>query len=540
METQDMERPTRSPDVALAGQMPDSSFATPQWLIQRGDRYLQVSEVLYRIAEACDGTHSCDEIAVLVGATTRKPVTAEDVRALVAQKLTPAGIVGAAGAATPPSRGASPLQINLRAAVIGARVIAPFAFVLSALYLPGIIIAAVAATIGARLWLYGQHGIADGFARIIYEPWHLFLLGAIAIASAMFHELGHAAALRAAGGRARGMGIGLYLIYPVFYTDVTDSYRLSRWRRVMTDLGGFYFNTLFALGLLAAYVWTRDETLLIAVALVDFEILHQTLPIGRLDGYWLLADLTGVPDFFAIAAPFARRVARNQAPLLGRAASVVVALYLILILPLLAFFAYNVGRNLPRFAYAALDSFLAQAARLDATLGAHDLAGAAGAVGSGVLLTLPLLAVVVFLLSITRTFARLFIRAAGRTSLQRIAGAASAAAAIALLLALWSPFGLDDVLLSVAHESLPPSVFGGRVDPIEVPSDEPAPVVTAPPRTAPPLPVVPTPAHTAQAPGHVVTARPATPAPTATPALTPTATAAGTPAPTPTSSGGIP
>src|SRR5438477_11022623 len=93
------ERPQRAPDVQFAGQMQDSSFTTPQWLIQRGDRYLQVSELLYRVAEAADGTHSYDDIAVLVGAATRRQVSGDDVRVLVQERLAPAGIVAASGPA---------------------------------------------------------------------------------------------------------------------------------------------------------------------------------------------------------------------------------------------------------------------------------------------------------------------------------------------------------------------------------------------------------------------------------------------------------
>ena len=40
------------------------------------------------------------------------------------------------------------------------------------------------------------------------------------------------------------MGAGLYLVWPAFYTDVTDSYRLDRGGRIRTDLGGLYFNAI--------------------------------------------------------------------------------------------------------------------------------------------------------------------------------------------------------------------------------------------------------------------------------------------------------
>ena len=50
--------------------------------------------------------------------------------------------------------------------------------------------------------------------------------------------------LAAAAPRPAPWASGLYLIWPAFYTDVTDSYRLGRGGRLRTDLGGLYFNAL--------------------------------------------------------------------------------------------------------------------------------------------------------------------------------------------------------------------------------------------------------------------------------------------------------
>jgi putative peptide zinc metalloprotease protein len=135
----------------------------------------------------------------------------------------------------------------------------------------------------------------------------LILLGVIVV-SAAFHELGHAAALRYAGGQVKGMGAGLYLVYPAFFTDVSDNYRLPRWSRVRTDLGGFYFNLIFAIGVMALYLLTGQEFLLLIILLINLEIIHQLLPFVRLDGYWTLADLTGIPDFFSQMGAFWRSI----------------------------------------------------------------------------------------------------------------------------------------------------------------------------------------------------------------------------------------
>jgi len=80
---------------------------------------------------------------------------------------------------------------------------------------------------------------------------------------------------------------------------------------VRTDLGGVYFHLIFALGLVALYGLTGHELLLFVVLLIDLEVLRQFFPFVRLDGYWVLADLTGIPDFFSQISPFLRTVLRR-------------------------------------------------------------------------------------------------------------------------------------------------------------------------------------------------------------------------------------
>ena len=137
-------RPTLAPGVVLAGPMPGTAYQNQQWLIQRGDRYLQVSEVLYRVAELCDGTRTEDDIAVLVSAATRRNVTGEDVQALVASKLRPAGIVGSAGdVPLTAARSSSPLGVQLGTKVIGASAIDAVARVAQIFFFPGVAIVAL-------------------------------------------------------------------------------------------------------------------------------------------------------------------------------------------------------------------------------------------------------------------------------------------------------------------------------------------------------------------------------------------------------------
>jgi putative peptide zinc metalloprotease protein len=307
------ERPALAPQVVLSGELKDAGFAHQQWLVQRGGRFVQVTELLYRILERADGQRTLDEIAAGVSQAIGRGVSADQVGHLIARKLIPAGLVAGAPGPLGPAPDAvgrgwmrSPLAVNLRLRVVGPDHIERVTRVLQVLYLPPVLVAVLAAVAAAHGWLYFGHGIGGSARAAVDTPGLMVVvLGAIVL-SAAFHEFGHAAALRYGGGQVRGMGVGLYLVYPVFYTDVTDSYRLGRWARVRTDLGGLYFNLIFTLGVMALYAATGQEFLLLIVAVIDLEIVHQLLPLVRLDGYWLLADLTGLPDFFSQMGPFVR------------------------------------------------------------------------------------------------------------------------------------------------------------------------------------------------------------------------------------------
>src|SRR5207237_7454780 len=138
---------------------------------------------------------------------------------------------------------------------------------LQVLVSPLVLVVVLSAAALTQGWLYVVHGVGSGLHDAFYAPGFMLLVLLLVILSAGFHELGHAAALRYAGGTPRSFGFGMYLMYPVFFTDVSDSYRLWRWARVRPDLGGFYFNLVFALAIFGVCVLTRHDALLVFLLL---------------------------------------------------------------------------------------------------------------------------------------------------------------------------------------------------------------------------------------------------------------------------------
>jgi putative peptide zinc metalloprotease protein len=195
------------------------------------------------------------------------------------------------------------------------------------------------------------------------------------------------------------MGVGVYLVWPAFYCDVTDAYRLNRKGRLRTDLGGVYFNGIVALLAGAAYFATGQEALLLVVFLQHTIVLQQLLPLLRFDGYYVLSDLTGVPDILSRIKPIFRSLVPGgdkepQVEDLKPWVRVVVTAYLVVLVPTLLFMIVSTVLAAPRMVATAYDSFGLQLDRLHSAHAAPEVTLGAVQIGA---LVLPLAAIAVSL-----------------------------------------------------------------------------------------------------------------------------------------------
>lgn len=443
-------RPTLATGVELVGEFQGSGFAEPQWLINRGGRFIQLTELLYRIAEHADGKRTVEEIADGVTEASEWLVRPEDVRVLIDSRLVPLGVIASDPTAPvttqPPARPKetrSPFALNMRVRAIGPAAIDPVARVLQYLFTPPVAIAALALALAAHVWVYRFRGLTGAFIDALYTPSSLIIVLGVVLLAAVFHEFGHASALRYGGGRARGMGFGLYVIFPAFFTDVTESYRLGRWARVRTGLGGPYFHLLFAAALIGVAVAFGYEFLLIAVLLINFEIARQFIPFVRLDGYWVLADATGVPDFLSQMGPFARSLfprlaqGRTRLPRLKPWVKAVFAAYIVLTVPTLIALLVLLIRFLPRLMTLLWDAVATQIHFLSIAFTDRDWIGTATALVELAILTLPILGLAYLIYSLTAKPLRIVARQP--TWPRRGVGLAAVAAVIAVIGFVWAP-----------------------------------------------------------------------------------------------------
>ena len=211
------DKPQLAPGVRLAGQLQESAFERPPWLIERqGQGYLQVPKPLYDVAEHADGQHTLTEIAEEVAHTDGRRLSADNVRYLIATQLIPSGVMSS-GEGKTAAAGAGSARSALAIArlfTFDADALAGITGALQVLFWPVVLAVVLALGVLTQGWLYVVHGVGASLHDAFYVPGFMLLMLVSVLVSAGFHELGHAAALRYGGGKPRTFGSGMYLMYP--------------------------------------------------------------------------------------------------------------------------------------------------------------------------------------------------------------------------------------------------------------------------------------------------------------------------------------
>ena len=128
-------------------------------------------------------------------------VSTENVCQFLRGKLLPLGIVAPAeGAASRDAlateRTTSLLRVNGRTRLLCPSMLDPITNVLQILFAPSVVAPVLLAVSLIHGWLYFVHGLSGAVQAVIYAPGIMLALLGILFVASVFHEFGHAAALR--------------------------------------------------------------------------------------------------------------------------------------------------------------------------------------------------------------------------------------------------------------------------------------------------------------------------------------------------------
>lgn len=435
--------PRRAEGVELVGEYEGSGFKNPRFVVRRPDgSVLQVTDLVYLVLEEMDGAATVEDIAGRVSERYGRRVSAGNVASLIDGPIRRDGLLQ--GAPTRASERPDPLLgLRLRVTLVPEPVVNFLAGMLRPFFWPPVMVGALAGLVALDVWLFGSHGIAPSIRSMLMEPHIMLLVYGLMILSVGWHELGHATACRYGGARPGRIGFGIYIVWPAFYTDVTDIYRLGKWGRVRTDVGGMYFNVLFALGVAAVYAATSFEPLLILILIQHLLVLFQLMPFLRMDGYHVISDITGVPDLFARIRPTLASLAPwretpREVSELKPWARAVVTVWVVLAIPLLLYLFSMMILAAPRMIATASDSLGRHWDTMTAALRTGDSLRAAADGFRSVMLVLPATGMTVTLLRAgRRVVAGAFDVTAGRPIARALAVVVGALAVAGGAFVLW-------------------------------------------------------------------------------------------------------
>ncbi|MGN6575885.1 MAG: hypothetical protein ACTHKG_09365, partial [Nocardioides sp.] len=435
----------RADGVQLIGEMAGSGYRVPPSLVRRADgQTISLTTLLYLTLHEVDGQRTAEEVAEAVSASYGKTVTADNVQHLVDEQLRPLGLLACADGSQPELKRSNPLLgLRFRYAVTDPdrtnRLTNPFAL----LFNPVVLLPMLAAFGLVCWWVFFEKGLASATYQAFDHPGLLLLVFVVTVLSAGFHEFGHAAAARYGGATPGVMGAGIYLVWPAFYTDVTDSYRLGRGGRVRTDLGGLYFNAIVAVAITGVWWLTSYDALLLVVATQILQMVRQLTPLVRFDGYHVLADVTGVPDLFHRIKPtllgvLPWRWGDPEARLLKPWARAVVTLWVVIVVPALLFTIGMLVLAFPRVVATAWAKLGAEQDVLAAAWGDGDMVQVAARALVIFTVAMPILGMVYILSRMARRGALAVWRGtSGRPVRRTVAGVLAAAMLGGIAYAWW-------------------------------------------------------------------------------------------------------
>jgi putative peptide zinc metalloprotease protein len=260
-------------------------------------RYAIPAELL-GLLKLFDGSRQTAEVVADYNRESSASYTPEKLEHLIENFLLPKTLLvsGNAPVVLPPSPPSRVPYLYAQVRLIPNRIVYPVARCFGWLFRTPLLLALLPVFVAAHLWFY--LGLAPHSNPNIDKVTGAQFFGVtiITILGALIHETGHASALVSNGCKRTEIGIGLYLYFPVLYTDVSEAWRLSRGQRAMIDVGGIYFQGIFLLLLISLFRVTAWPTLLYSIFLINMSIARTLSPFLRMDGYWLVSDLFGISN----------------------------------------------------------------------------------------------------------------------------------------------------------------------------------------------------------------------------------------------------
>jgi putative peptide zinc metalloprotease protein len=158
--------------------------------------------------------------------------------------------------------------------------------------------------VGTGIFLAGVHWpeLTENIMDRVLAPQNILLLWLTYPFLKVFHEFGHAFAVKVMGGEVHEMGVMLLVLTPIPYVDASSASAFhNKWERIRVSAAGLAVELFVAA--LALFVWINIEPGPIRAVLYNLiflagvsSLLFNGNPLLRYDAYYMLGDLLEIPN----------------------------------------------------------------------------------------------------------------------------------------------------------------------------------------------------------------------------------------------------
>ena len=135
-----------------------------------------------------------------------------------------------------------------------------------------------------------------------FEAKNWIYLGITLGVTKVIHEFGHGLSCKHFGGECHEMGVMMLVLTPCLYCNVSDSWMLpNKWQRAAIGAAGMYVEVVIAS--ICTFLWwfsapgMLNQLCLSTMFVCSIStIIFNANPLLRYDGYYILSDLTEIPN----------------------------------------------------------------------------------------------------------------------------------------------------------------------------------------------------------------------------------------------------
>ena len=131
------------------------------------------------------------------------------------------------------------------------------------------------------------------------ELWEYITIYVVFLLTVCLHEMGHGIVCKYNGGKVGTVGLMLILFSPAMYCDISGVRMMhDKKKQIMASAAGIYVN-LFFTGLTSIIFVIKPYPLVAAFIVLNVTtIISNSIPVVRLDGYWMLSFATGITNLY--------------------------------------------------------------------------------------------------------------------------------------------------------------------------------------------------------------------------------------------------